>query len=133
MTAATGTIERGGMDSVRKLFRDQPIIPLTVLLVGLVAVIGCGLLVVGRCLAVVGEIGPVALEGGQVEAAVERAVGIAGRRIGMVALARGRGQRRRRQHQAAKTGQQDRTRNNHSRPPGSDATMLRRSGRDAIV
>jgi ribose transport system permease protein len=40
MTAATRTVERSGMDSLRKLFRDQPIIPLTVLLVGLVAVIG---------------------------------------------------------------------------------------------
>ena len=40
MSAATGTMDRGGADAVRRLFRDQPIIPLTGLLILLVIVIG---------------------------------------------------------------------------------------------
>ena len=40
MSAATGTMERSNVDAVRKLFRDQPIVPLSGLLVLLVIVIG---------------------------------------------------------------------------------------------
>lgn len=40
MSAATGTMERSNVDAVRKLFRDQPIVPLSGLLVVLVIVIG---------------------------------------------------------------------------------------------
>jgi ribose transport system permease protein len=40
MSAATGTLERSNVDAMRKLFRDQPIVPLGGLLVLLVVVIG---------------------------------------------------------------------------------------------
>ena len=40
MTAAAGAMERSNVDAVRKLFRDQPIVPLSGLLVLLVIVIG---------------------------------------------------------------------------------------------
>jgi ribose transport system permease protein len=39
MSAAAGTMERPGLDTIRKLFRDQPIVPLTGLLIMLVIVI----------------------------------------------------------------------------------------------
>jgi ribose transport system permease protein len=40
MSAAVGTRNRGSLDGIQKLFRDQPIVPLTALLVILVIVIG---------------------------------------------------------------------------------------------
>jgi ribose transport system permease protein len=40
MSAATGTMERSNVEAIRKLFRDQPIVPLSGLLVVLVIVIG---------------------------------------------------------------------------------------------
>jgi ribose transport system permease protein len=40
MSAATGTMERSNVEAIRKLFRDQPIVPLRGLLVVLVIVIG---------------------------------------------------------------------------------------------
>lgn len=40
MSAATGTMERSNVEAIRKLFRDQPIVPLSGLLVLLVVVIG---------------------------------------------------------------------------------------------